>query len=87
MCDEWLEDFRAFFEHVGPSEKDQSLDRIDNDGHYEPGNVRWATKREQANNRRTNRHIEFGGERMTVAQIARAMGIDWKTAKKRYASV
>ena len=49
----WRKDFSSFFAYVGhrPSYK-HSLDRIDNDGHYEPGNVRWATKKQQANNRR-----------------------------------
>lgn len=52
VCDEWLNDFAAFFKYVGnkPSPR-HTLDRIDNDGNYEPGNVRWATKSEQQMNR------------------------------------
>lgn len=52
FCDEWLHDFPGFFAHAGPRLKGTTLDRIDNDRGYEPGNVRWATPKEQAANRR-----------------------------------
>lgn len=55
MCDEWLHDFPAFWAHIGPCPSGLTLDRIDNDGHYEPGNVRWATHAQQAANRRKAR--------------------------------
>jgi hypothetical protein len=44
--------FREFLAHIGPRPAGKTLDRIKNDGHYEPGNVRWATWKEQAANRR-----------------------------------
>jgi len=52
ICDAWRRDYEAFLRDVGrrPS-SDHSIDRIDSDGHYEPGNVRWATPQEQADNR------------------------------------
>ena len=57
VCDEWRNDFIAFFDYIGPrppqppGQRLWSLDRIDNNGDYEPGNVRWATAKQQARNR------------------------------------
>lgn len=52
VCQRWRDDFWAFVADVGERPEGCSLDRVDNDGTYEPGNVRWATDVEQANNRR-----------------------------------
>lgn len=54
VCDEWRKDYISFFNHIGPKPgKSFLIDRINNDKGYEPGNVRWATPKESAMNRRT----------------------------------
>lgn len=56
VCPEWLDSFDAFLAHVGPRpSKGYSLERINNNGNYEPGNVKWATHQQQALNRSTTR--------------------------------
>lgn len=62
VCPEWMESFEAFYAHIGPRPEPKglySIDRINNDGNYEPGNVRWATKTQQANNK--SRNVICGG--------------------------
>jgi hypothetical protein len=55
---------------------EHSLDRIDNNGHYEFGNVRWATHDVQSFNKRSNRYIEVSGKRLTIVQWAQVLGIE-----------
>lgn len=70
---EWVDSFEAFYEHIGPRPDGCSLDRIDTDGHYEPGNVRWATWEQQAQNRRDTWVVEINGRRfLSVERAARA---------------
>lgn len=76
VCDRWRDSFESFLADVGHRPTiEHSLDRIDNDGHYEPNNVRWATKQEQANNRGNNVRITYNGETRTQAEWARLIGI------------
>lgn len=72
----WIASFAQFLEDVGPRPTlDHCLERIDNNGDYSPGNVRWATPLEQGSNKRNNRVIEFAGETLTLAQWARRVGV------------
>jgi hypothetical protein len=67
--------FEEFISEIGcrPS-LDHSVDRIDNNGHYEPGNIRWATRVEQQHNVRAKNHITANGLTLTVAQWAEVLG-------------
>jgi hypothetical protein len=77
VCPEWRESFEAFALYIGerPTPK-HSLDRIDNDRGYEPGNVRWGSVEEQQNNTRRSRKFTFKGRTLTMAQWARELGVD-----------
>ena len=81
VCDEWRKSFAVFYEWVCTSgyEEGRTLDRINNDGNYEPTNCRWATPKEQANNTRINRHLERDGTAKTVSQWAEDLGINRTT--------
>lgn len=68
VCDRWL-DFKNFLSDMGMRPSNEvSIDRIDNNGDYEPGNCRWATRAQQSVNKRTNVFFEYGGMRMTKSQ-------------------
>lgn len=77
MCDRWLISFENFLADMGKKPTPRhSLDRINNDGNYEPSNCRWATHKQQANNKRNNCILNFMGVNKTLAQWAEERGIN-----------
>lgn len=83
VCDRWRSDYQAFLADMGPRPPGHTLDRIDNDKPYEPGNCRWATPSEQNNNQRTNHRLTIGTVTRTVAQWARLVGLRAVTLRTR----
>lgn len=84
VCDRWKNSFINFYQDMGPRPTDlHSIDRINNEGNYEPNNCRWATIEEQANNRTTNIKYMFNGDMRTLAQIAKQTNICYENLRRR----
>jgi hypothetical protein len=83
VCDRWRTSFENFTADMGPRPPGHSLDRIDNDGNYEPGNCRWATNTVQLRNRGNNRLVTFNGETLTISEWAEKLNVHKNTLTNR----
>lgn len=84
VCERWMSSFEAFLEDMGARPTPHhSLDRIDNNGNYEPGNCRWATRKEQYRNRRSNHVVTVGNTTAVLSDWAAAAGINKVTLRSR----
>lgn len=84
VCQRWLDSFDAFLADMGPKPSPwHSIDRINNDGNYEPGNCRWATSTEQNRNRSNNLILTNNGESMPLSQWAERIGLPVSALAKR----
>lgn len=85
VCPDWQgpQGFHRFVAYMGARPLGQTLDRIDSNGNYEPGNVRWATAKVQMNNRRVSRVIAYGGLAMNATDWARHLGMGKNTVDER----
>lgn len=84
VCERWRESFEVFFADMGPRpSSEHSIDRIDNDGDYEPGNCQWATRKEQNRNSRHNRLVAVGSETIPLSVACELAGMEYHKVKKR----
>ena len=82
VCERWHK-FENFLEDMGERPDGLTLERVNNDGNYEISNCRWATRMEQANNTRRNHIVDTPHGQITVAQIARMIGVTGSCIRRR----
>lgn len=82
ICKRWAS-FESFLADMGYRPSGTSLDRVDVNGNYDPDNCRWATRKQQGENRRGLRIVEYEGRSMSLSQWSRETGIDRKTLRTR----
>ena len=82
VCRRWA-DYDAFLEDMGERPVGTSIDRIDNDGNYEPSNCKWATKVEQCRNMRRSRIFPHNGESKTLTEWSKVLGINYDRLRGR----
>jgi hypothetical protein len=85
MCDEWLKNFEKFYSWAinNGYRKELSIDRINNDGNYEPNNCRWATIKEQSFNKRNTIILEYNNEKHTAKEWSKIIGISYSALLNR----
>lgn len=85
VCDEWRDNFQAFYDWATENGHKEylTIDRINNDGNYEPSNCRWATNKEQQRNKRNNFILNYNEESMTLSAISEVTGINASTLRSR----
>ncbi len=83
VCERWQKNFHDFVADIGERPKGYTLERVDNDKGYSPDNCKWATRAEQAANKRNTTILTFNGETMTLTAWARKIGLKADTLKMR----
>lgn len=84
MCDRWRESFAAFVQDMGARPPSASLERIDNDGDYEPANCRWASKHDQMRNRRSNVLVRYQDQTYVLRDLATELNVSYKLLHRNY---
>lgn len=86
VCTKWIESFTVFHTYMGDRPDGMTIDRINNNGNYEPGNCKWSTRKSQRHNQRVHKNARFitsDGQTKTVTEWARDVGLLRPTLAKR----
>lgn len=76
VCERWF-DFGNYLMDMGERPDGMFLDRINNNGNYEPSNCRWANSRQQNNNKRSNRYVDLDGKKTLLSDVARELNMNY----------
>ena len=82
VCERWKK-FENFVADMGMPPRGKTVERINNDGNYEPSNCRWASRKEQANNTRRNTFIQTSQGKLSLREIASRAGITYEAVQER----
>ena len=85
VCDEWRNDFQVFYDWAMANgyQDNLTIDRIDSNGNYLPGNCRWVDSSAQNNNKRNNHYVTYNGETLTISEWSKRLGISKETLHSR----
>lgn len=86
VCERWMK-FENFLEDMGERPENKTLDRVDNDGNYEPSNCRWATKKQQQSNRKVTRFVSYKGKKRVLSELVDELGLKYNTVNSRICSL
>jgi hypothetical protein len=84
ICTRWLKSFASFVSDMGPRPDGMSIERLDNNGNYEPKNCVWATPKQQQRNRSVSIFVEYEGKRITLGELAEVLSIPYTALIQRY---
>jgi len=79
---EW-EDFNVFLSDMGERQRGTSLDRLDVNSNYSKDNCKWSTPKDQARNKRSNKHIQYNGEKMILIELSELTGVPYQRLHER----
>lgn len=87
LAPEWEKSFENFIKHMGSSPPGGTIERINNDGNYEPGNCRWVPKAQQSRNRRSSITVRWNGRQCILVDVAREENVEYMCLYQRVVKI